>query len=122
MNPMNWASGALDRQIAARHGLPDVNAMKTRGITISAGQSPFAGNNRLGLLFGQKPHMNVPAPGGMGPPHRVPTPMLGKDQSREFMQGFHRATAAPTIGNQIMSNLPVLTGAGLDAFNWMRGR
>lgn len=96
-NPLTQMRGHLDRQIAARQGLPEVATAP------AAGASPFAGQNRLKLLMGGKPA----------------GPMIGGDQSRSFVQGLQRAAPRPTMMGALKGNLPTLLGAGLDAYNWL---
>ena len=124
-NPLDWARGHMDRQIAARQGLPDIEGMKAMGVEVKPGQSPFAGNNRLGLLLGQSPTTAAPktlyaGSGGHGQASsRVQMPMLGGAQSRQFAQGLQRAAPRPTMMGTLKGNLPTLLGAGLDAYNWL---
>lgn len=112
-NPKRMAEGMVDSHLAAKHGLPDVQAINAaRPTALQPGQSPYDGTNRWrSLLTGSAPTM----PNQAGA--RIPLPVLGQNpaHARTVVQGLRQnATKAPW--SAAASMVPAALGIGSDIY------
>jgi len=122
-------TGYMDRSIAARHGMPDIDAINAARTTpLQPGQSPYGGTSRLrSFLTGSAPTMPANTSHSVWPESmtklapppvtRVPVPTLGRDPAaaRAAVQGIRANAPRPGWAGMI----PAAVGLGVDLYRNM---